>query len=110
MNTNNALDRLNGLLPLADNQRRLEAPLRDLHKKVLQDFVARGHPPSCEEMEQLPGDYPLDDALQQLASGDLVVLGCHRHGVSYGVLLDATEEGMLGKCRCPMLFVPLEED
>jgi nucleotide-binding universal stress UspA family protein len=38
---------------------------------------------------------------------DLVVLGCHRHGVSYGVLLDATEEGMLGKCRCPMLFVPL---
>jgi nucleotide-binding universal stress UspA family protein len=41
---------------------------------------------------------------------DLVVLGCHRHGVSYGVLLDATEEGMLGKCRCPMLFVPLEGD
>ena len=41
---------------------------------------------------------------------DLVILGCHRHGVSYGVLLDATEEGMLGKCRCPMLFVPLEVD
>ena len=41
---------------------------------------------------------------------DLVVLGCHRHGVSYAVLLDATEEGMLGKCRCPMLFVPLEVD
>jgi nucleotide-binding universal stress UspA family protein len=38
---------------------------------------------------------------------DLVVLGCHSHGVSYGVLLDATEEGMLGKCRCPMMFVPV---
>lgn len=74
MNTNNALDRLNGLLPLADNQRRLEAPLRDLHRKVLKDFVARGYPPSRDEMEQLPGDYPLDDALQRLASGDLLVL------------------------------------
>lgn len=82
MNTNNALDRLNGLLPLADNQRRLEAPLRDLHRKVLQDFVARGHPPSREEMEQLPGDYPLDDALQQLASGDLVVLSQDRQSIS----------------------------
>jgi nucleotide-binding universal stress UspA family protein len=41
---------------------------------------------------------------------DLVVLGCHRHGISYGVLLDVTEEGMLGKCSCPMLFVPLTRD
>ena len=38
---------------------------------------------------------------------DLIMLGCHRHGVSYGVLLDATEEGVLGKCRCPMMFVPV---
>lgn len=41
---------------------------------------------------------------------DLIVLGCRRHGVSYGVLLDATEEGMLGKCRCSMMFVPLTKD
>ena len=38
---------------------------------------------------------------------DLVMLGCHSHGVSYGVVLDTTEEGMLGKCRCPMMFVPV---
>lgn len=38
---------------------------------------------------------------------DLVMLGCHSHGVSYGVVLDTTEEGVLGKCRCPMMFVPV---
>ena len=38
---------------------------------------------------------------------DLVMLGCHLHGVSYGVVLDTTEEGVLGKCRCPMMFVPV---
>lgn len=49
-------------------------------------------------------------ALQQEADRlkvDLMILGCHRHGLAYGVLLDATEEGLLGKCRCPMMFVPL---
>lgn len=80
MNTNDALDRLNGLLPLADNQHRLEAPLRDLHRRILQDFVARGCPPSRGEMQQL-GDYSLDDALQQLASGDLVVLSPDRQSI-----------------------------
>jgi mercuric reductase len=81
MNTNDALDRLNGLLPLADNQHRLEAPLRDLHRRILQDFVARGCPPSRGEMQQL-GDYSLDDALQQLASGDLVVLSPDGRAIS----------------------------
>jgi nucleotide-binding universal stress UspA family protein len=41
---------------------------------------------------------------------DLIMLGCHRHGMPYGALLDATEEGVLSKCRCPMMFVPLMTD
>ena len=82
VNENEALDRLNALLPLADNQNRLEAPLRKLHRKVLQDFGGRGYPPSREEMTNELGDIPLDDALQKLASDDLLVLSPDRREIS----------------------------
>jgi len=39
-------------------------------------------------------------------NADLIVLGCRRHGVPYGVLLEFTEEGLLGTCRRPILYVP----
>jgi nucleotide-binding universal stress UspA family protein len=39
--------------------------------------------------------------------GDLIIVGCYRHGTVYGALLDPTEEGLVSKCRCPMMFVPL---
>ena len=38
---------------------------------------------------------------------DLVVLGCHRHGLLYGALMDDTEEGLLSKCTRPLMFVPV---
>jgi nucleotide-binding universal stress UspA family protein len=37
---------------------------------------------------------------------DLVMLGCHRHGRLYGALLDDTEEGLLSKCKRPLMFIP----
>ena len=40
---------------------------------------------------------------------DLIVLGCHRHGLLYGALVDATEEGLLSKCSRPIMFVPVSE-
>jgi len=40
---------------------------------------------------------------------DLVVLGCHRHGMFYGALMDVTEEGLLSKCPRPIMFVPVPE-
>ena len=40
---------------------------------------------------------------------DLILLGCHRHGLVYGVLTEFTEEGLLSKCPCPIMFVPLSE-
>ena len=40
---------------------------------------------------------------------DLVILGCHRHGLLYGALMDVTEEGLLSKCTCPLMFVPVSE-
>ena len=40
---------------------------------------------------------------------DLIILGCHSHGLLYGALIDVTEEGMLSKCTRPIMFVPLPE-
>ena len=37
---------------------------------------------------------------------DLIVLGCRRHGIPYGVLLEFTEEGLLGRCTRPIMYVP----
>jgi nucleotide-binding universal stress UspA family protein len=33
---------------------------------------------------------------------DLIVLGCHRHGLLYGALTEFTEEGLLSKCLRPI--------
>jgi nucleotide-binding universal stress UspA family protein len=38
---------------------------------------------------------------------DLILLGCHRHGLLYGVLTEFTEEGLLSKCPSPIMFVPM---
>jgi len=37
---------------------------------------------------------------------DLIMLGCHRHRMPYGVLTEFTEEGVLGSCRCAIMYVP----
>ena len=49
----------------------------------------------------------LDEAARLQA--ELIILGCHHHGLPYGALLEATEEGLLSRCRTPMLFVPLQD-
>ena len=40
---------------------------------------------------------------------DLIMLGCHRHDPIYCALLDATDEGLLGKCPRPIMLVPEPE-
>ena len=37
---------------------------------------------------------------------DLIVVGCHKHGLLYGSLMEVTEEGLLSKCARPIMFVP----
>ena len=37
---------------------------------------------------------------------DLIILGCHSHGLLYGALMDVTEEGLLSRCPRPIMFVP----
>ena len=40
---------------------------------------------------------------------DLIILGCHKHGLLYGAVMDVTEEGLLSKCPRPIMFVPILE-
>ena len=38
---------------------------------------------------------------------DLVILGCHKHGLLYSALMDDTDEGLLATCSRPIMFVPV---
>ena len=38
---------------------------------------------------------------------DLVVIGRHKHGPLYSALMNGTDEGLLAKCSCPIMFVPV---
>lgn len=38
---------------------------------------------------------------------DLVIIGRHKHGPLYSALMDGTDEGLLAKCLCPIMFVPV---
>lgn len=38
---------------------------------------------------------------------DLVIIGRHKHGPLYSALMDGTDEGLLAKCSCPIMFVPV---
>jgi len=40
---------------------------------------------------------------------DLIILGCNKHGLLYGAIMDITEEGLLRKCPRPIMFVPVPD-
>ena len=40
---------------------------------------------------------------------DLIIVGCHKHGLLYGALVDVTGEGLLSHCTRPIMFVPEPE-
>ena len=40
-------------------------------------------------------------------AADLVILGRHKHGPLYRALMDYTDKGLLAKCSCPVMFVPI---
>lgn len=40
---------------------------------------------------------------------DLIILGCFRHILLYGVLAEFTEEVLLSKCPRPIMFIPMVE-
>jgi len=40
---------------------------------------------------------------------DLIILGCHKHGLLYSALMDVTKEGLLSNCTRPIMFIPEPE-
>jgi nucleotide-binding universal stress UspA family protein len=40
-------------------------------------------------------------------AADLIIIGRHKHGALYRVLMDHTEKGLLFRCSCPIMFVPV---
>jgi nucleotide-binding universal stress UspA family protein len=38
---------------------------------------------------------------------DLIIIGRHRHGPLYSALMDGTDKGLLARCPCPIMFVPV---
>jgi hypothetical protein len=64
MNINNALIKLNQLLPLNERQRELHAETQHVHRKILHSFANTGQAP--ENIKQ--------EILNELADNDLVVL------------------------------------
>jgi nucleotide-binding universal stress UspA family protein len=79
----------------------------DFLQHLAQCLRDRGIDATSLLVEGSPAATLLEEASRLQA--DLIMLGCHRHGMAYGVLLDATEEGLLGKCRWPMMFVPVNQ-
>lgn len=78
MDIQQAVDKLNSLLPLAARQQQLNPELRRLHQLILRTFVERGRPlPSTEAATHLT-QYSVQQAFQLLAEQDLIVLDGER--------------------------------
>ena len=67
MNIENALDKLNALLPLKERQQALQLKYRESHRDILNSFASKGKAP--DNIEQ--------SVLNTLSENDLVVLGEH---------------------------------
>ncbi len=66
----NALKRLNIILPLKKSQDRCDPEVKELHQQMLQSFVTRGRILTREEMAQWVSDVP--EAINVLSKHDMV--------------------------------------
>ena len=74
MDVKQAVDKLNGLLPLAARQQLLDAELSELHKVILSNFVEQGRPLAITEAAGHLSQHSVEEAFQILAQNDLIVL------------------------------------
>jgi mercuric reductase len=77
MNTkvNNALGRLNKILPLAEHQQSLSEELADVYQKILYSYVESGKTLNRNEIGQHVND--LDESIRILKDNDMVVFDCN---------------------------------
>ena len=74
MDINQAVDKLNSLLPLAARQQQLVAELQQLHRAILNSFVEQGRPLPITEAASHLSQHSVEQAFQILARNDLIVL------------------------------------
>jgi mercuric reductase len=74
MDINQAVDKLNSLLPLAARQQQLDAELQQLHRAILNSFVEQGRPLPITEAASHLSQHSVEQAFQILARNDLIVL------------------------------------
>lgn len=92
MDVKQAVDKLNGFLPLAARQQQLDAELRELHKVILCAFVEQGRPLSITEAADHLSQHSVEEAFQLLAQNDLIVLDVEQQMVmgAYPVTYEVT--------------------
>lgn len=74
MELEDALARLNALLPLKARQQHLSHALQSMHRQVMLSLIMQGRPPTLDELRQASGQDDVFGALQRLGEEDLVVL------------------------------------
>lgn len=74
VNEKQALSCLNALLPLAERQAALDAPLQRLHRTILKSFVELGRAPRSGELAARTRINGIRAALERLRDNDLIVL------------------------------------
>jgi nucleotide-binding universal stress UspA family protein len=82
------------------------------HEHDLLNRLARALRNRGIDSEALLVEGPVVNAIlkeSERLSIDLIILGCHKHGLLYGALMEFTEEGLLSKCALPIMFIPLVE-
>jgi mercuric reductase len=68
-----AVDRLEGQLPLQRRQRELPPGIADAHRAILRSFAATGRPPGRNLIERIAG-IEATTVIGRLAAGDLIVV------------------------------------
>jgi len=81
MDVKQAVDKLNGLLPLAARQQLLDAELRELHEVILKTFVEQGRPLAITEAASHLSQHSVEKAFQILAQNDLIVLDVEKQQI-----------------------------
>jgi mercuric reductase len=74
MDVNQAVDKLNSLLPLSARQQQLDAELKELHKAILSAFVEQGRPLPITAAASHLSEHSVEQAFHILAQNDLIVL------------------------------------
>ena len=82
MTIDESLQHLNSLLPLKSQQDKLTPVLQDTHRQILLSFARTGQPLSRSQLAAQLDEGRVDETLQELAAGDLIVLSADQRQIT----------------------------